>query len=64
MLQKLHQYGRTPLHFAAQENSRECLELLLFYGAEVNIKNRVSNGNNRSMSRSMSRSMQMILLVT
>ena len=36
-------WGYTPLHWAAEKNSKECLELLLSHGAEVNIKNDVSN---------------------
>ena len=36
----------TPLHRAAKKNSKECLELLLFHGAEVNIKSKVSNDHN------------------
>ena len=31
---------------AAGNNSKECLELLLSHGAEVNIKNNVSNDHN------------------
>ena len=36
----------TPAHDAAGNNSKECLELLLSHGAEVNIKSDVSKGNN------------------
>ena len=35
--------GSTPLHKAAANNSKECLALLLSRGAEVNIKDKVSN---------------------
>ena len=34
----------TPLHKAASNNSKECIELLLKHGADPNIKNRVSDG--------------------
>ena len=36
----------TPLHWAARNNNKECLALLLSHGAEVNIKNDVSNDDN------------------
>ena len=39
------QNGSTPLHTAVKKNRKECLELLLSHGAEVNIKNDVSNGS-------------------
>ena len=32
-----------PLHVAAGNNSKECLELLLLHGADVNMKTRVRN---------------------
>ena len=35
----------SPLHCAAGNDSKECLELLLLHGADVNIKTRVSNIN-------------------
>ena len=34
--------GWTPLQWAAQENNKECLELLLSHGAKVNVKENVS----------------------
>ena len=37
------QCGWSPLHYAAEKNSKECLEILLSHGAEVNMKNNVSN---------------------
>ena len=43
---KLYQNGVTPLHGAAYNNSKECLDILLSHGAELNIKDRVSNENN------------------
>ena len=36
------QVGWTALHWAAEKNSKECLELLLSHGAEVDIKNNAS----------------------
>ena len=36
----------TPLHWAASNNSKECLANLLSHGAEVNIKDNVSNDHN------------------
>ena len=39
----------TPIHYAVGENSKECLALLLSHGAELNIKDDVSNDN--SMNR-------------
>ena len=42
MLFNIIQWGETPLHWAAYNNSKECLELLLSYGAEVNMKKIVS----------------------
>ena len=33
----------TPLHWAAENKSEECLALLLSHGAEVDVKNNVSN---------------------
>ena len=42
------QDGGTPLHWAARENSKECLKLLLAYGAEVNAKMKVNNFKNDS----------------
>ena len=38
--------GGTALHSAAGNDSKECLELLLSDGADVNIKNNVSNDHN------------------
>ena len=38
------QRGKTPLHYAAQKNSKG-LELLLSHGAKLNIKDNVSNMN-------------------
>ena len=43
------QNGSTPLHTAAEKNSIACLELLVSHGAEVNIKNDVSNGNSMNL---------------
>ena len=40
------QDGKTPLHTAADSNSKECLELLLSHGAKVDIMSVVSNNNN------------------
>ena len=37
------QWGMRPLHKAALNNSKECLELLLSHRADVNAKNLVSN---------------------
>jgi len=34
-----------PLHCAASHNSQECMELLLNHGADVNLKDNVSNRN-------------------
>ena len=42
------QGGYRPLHFAAGNNSKECLELLLLQGADINIRNSVSNINRSS----------------
>ena len=39
-----------PLHGAAYNNSKECLELLLSYGADVNVKNIVSKDNNMKLT--------------
>ena len=33
--------GFTPVHIAAITNSKQCLELLLSHGAEVNVKENV-----------------------
>ena len=38
--------GRTALYYPAANNSKECMELLLSHGAEVNIKELVSNDHN------------------
>ena len=38
--------GSTPLQKAVEKNCKECLEVLLSYGAEVNIKNNVRSTNN------------------
>ena len=38
----------TPLHLAIEYNSKECFELLLSHGADVNIRDRVSNNGNTS----------------
>ena len=35
--------GRTSVHWAVWKNSKECLELLLSHGAEVNIRDEVSS---------------------
>ena len=43
MLLNIIQWGETPLHWAAYNNSKECLELLLSHGADANIKKIVSN---------------------
>ena len=37
----------TPLHHAASSKSKKCLELLLSHGADVNVKDKVSNSNIR-----------------
>ena len=37
------QNGRAPLHLAAYYNSKECMDLLLSAGADVNIAGAVSN---------------------
>ena len=37
------QNGSTPLHIAVEKNSKECLDLLVSHGAEVNIKKDVRN---------------------
>ena len=39
---------KTPLHGAADHNNKECLELLLLQGADINIRNSVSNINRSS----------------
>ena len=36
------QYGRTPLHVAAENNSFDVAELLIRYGANVNARDKVS----------------------
>ena len=38
--------GHTPLHWAARDDSIECLALLLSNGAEINKNDMVRNGNN------------------
>ena len=37
------QYGATPLHRAAERNSKDCLKILLSKGAGVKITDEVSN---------------------
>ena len=38
--------GETPLHMAAGENSKECVELLLDHGADINVGEKVLIINN------------------
>jgi len=38
-------FGWAALHFAADKNNKECLELLLTNGADVSIKEKVSGCN-------------------
>jgi len=38
-------FGATPLHYAADKNSKECMELLLAHGTDVNVKDNVSNSD-------------------
>ena len=40
--------GSTALHWATWNNSTECLALLLSHGADVNVKDNVSNIDNMS----------------
>ena len=43
--------GHTPLHWAARDDSIECLALLLSNGAEINKNDMVRNGNNMNWYR-------------
>jgi len=41
--------GNTPLHIAAEINSIECMELLLAHGADVTVKDNVSNSDSNDI---------------
>ena len=41
--------GFRALHFAAACDRKQCLELLLSHGADINVKNKVSNDNNMNI---------------
>ena len=41
--------GFRALHFAAAYDSKQCLELLLSHGADINVKNKVSNDNDMNI---------------
>jgi len=42
-------FGATPLHYAADKNSKECMELLLAHGTDVNVKDNVSKSDNNDI---------------
>jgi len=41
--------GRTPLNWAAENNNKEWMELLLAHGADVTVKDNVSNSDSNDI---------------
>jgi len=41
--------GYSSLHCTAEKNSKECMELLLAHGADVNVEDEVSNSDSNDI---------------